>query len=120
MLLFFCFFSQTEKEYNDGHGGKIKLPLGDLSFIDKVISYTRGKPAPVELNINPKDAVGLPDFNETQVTGFVSLGIGGELVLAFTNNALVNIEGPDLYVFEVGKYVEETRSSRFGKSLGSD
>jgi len=36
------------------------------------------------------------------------LGTGGELVLSFTDNALVNIEGPDLYVFEVGKYVEET------------
>ncbi|MBA3662963.1 MAG: OmpA family protein [Bacteroidetes bacterium] len=112
--LLFCFiatlfsFSQTEKEYNNGHGGKIKLPLGDLSFADKLISFVPGKPAPMELNANPKDAVGLPDFNEQQVTGFVSLGIGGELVLAFTNNALVNIDGPDLYIFEVGRYIEET------------
>jgi OOP family OmpA-OmpF porin len=98
----------TEKEYNDGHGGKIKLPLGDLSFADKMISYKMGSPAPIPENANANDALGKPDFNPEKVKGFVSLGTGGELILGFTDNALVNIEGPDLYVFEVGKYVEET------------
>lgn len=109
-ILFSGYFTaQTkEKEYPNGHGGKIKIPLGDISFADKVIKYVPGNPAPMELNKNPKDAVGLPDFNEQQVSGFVSLGIGGELVLAFTDNALVNIEGNDLYIFEVGKYIEDT------------
>jgi OOP family OmpA-OmpF porin len=100
--------SSAEKEYNDGHGGKIKLPLGDISFADKMISYRPGNPAPVPENSKPGDAVGVPDFNVERVTGFVSLGTGGELVLGFTDNALVNIDGPDLYVFEVGRYVEET------------
>ncbi len=64
------------------------------------------------------DAVGQPDFNEQKISGFVSLGIKGELVLAFTDNALVNINGPDLYVFEVGRYVEDTYLfvSKNGKS----
>lgn len=102
-------FSQsTAKEYNDGHGGKIKLPLGDISFADKIVNFKIGNPAPIRENSNPKDALGVPDFNETTVSGFVSLGTGGELVLAFIDNALVNIDGPDLYVFEVGRYVEET------------
>lgn len=104
-----CFSAQSaEKEYNDGHGGKIKLPLGDISFADKVISYRPGNPAPIRENSKAEDALGKPDFNQERVTGFVSLGIGGELILAFTDNALMNISGPDLYVFEVGKYVEET------------
>ena len=47
-------------------------------------------------------------FRADSISGFVSLGVGGELVLAFTNNALINIIGPDLYVFETGRYVEET------------
>jgi OOP family OmpA-OmpF porin len=111
VLLFIAragFAQPGEKEYNDGHGGKIKLPLGDLSFADKSVSYKPGNPAPVPENSNPADALGIPDFDPTRVTGFVSLGTGGELVLMFTDNALVNIEGPDLYVFEVGRYVEET------------
>lgn len=98
----------TAKEYNNGHGGKITLPLGDISFADKIVKYKIGNPAPINENSNAKDALGKPDFNEKMVSGFVSLGTGGELVLAFTDNALVNIDGPDLYVFEVGRYVEET------------
>ncbi len=97
-----------EKEYPDGHGKTVKLPFGDISFADSVISYTPGKPAPIPENANPKDAIGLPDFNQDYVKGFVSLGTGGELVVQFKNNALINISGPDLYVFEMGKYVEET------------
>jgi outer membrane protein OmpA-like peptidoglycan-associated protein len=111
LISFFChnFSAQnTTKEYKDGHGGKIKLPLGDISFADKLVSYKMGNPAPIPENAEPADALGIPDFNLERVTGFVSLGTGGELVLAFTDNALVNREGPDLYVFEVGRYVEET------------
>ncbi len=101
-------FSQSPKEYNDGHGGKIILPLGNLSFCDKLISYAPGNPAPIRENSIGGDALGAPNFDPERVRGFVSLGIGGELTLAFTDNALVNIPGPDLYVFEVGRYVEET------------
>lgn len=106
-LLTISTFAQ-EKEYDNGRGGKVKLPLGDLSFADKVIEYKIGNPAPIAANSNPEDAIGIPNFNQLEVTGFVSLGSGGELVLAFTDNALVNIDGPDLYIFEMGKYVEET------------
>lgn len=119
LIINFSLFSQTtEKVYNDGHGGKIKLPLGDISFVDKIVSYKPGIPAPIPENSKPGDALGKPDFNLERVTGFVSLGTGGELVMAFTDNALVNIDGPDLYVFEVGKYVEETflYVSKNGKS----
>lgn len=96
------------KQYPDGHGGIVKLPQGDISFADTVISYKMGNPAPIKHNANPNDAVGVPDFNADSISGFVSLGVGGELVLAFTNNALINIPGNDLYVFECGRYVEET------------
>jgi OmpA-OmpF porin, OOP family len=108
LLSSYAFSQSTEKEYNDGHGGKIKLPLGDISFADRIISYKVGEPSPIAENASANDALGKPDFNAQNVTGFVSLGTGGELILAFSDNALVNIEGPDLYVFEVGRYVEET------------
>lgn len=111
LFIFFCSslgYAQVSKEYDNGHGGKIKLPLGDMSFADKVISFQPGTPPALKENSMPKDATGIPDFNEQKIKGFVSLGTGGELVLAFTDNALVNIEGPDLYIFEVGRYIEET------------
>jgi outer membrane protein OmpA-like peptidoglycan-associated protein len=107
LILNFAVASAQEKEYDDGHNGKVKLPQGDISFADRVVSFKIGDPAPIKENADPKLALGLPDFDYGS-QGFVSLGTGGELVLAFTDNALVNIDGPDLYVFELGKYVEET------------
>lgn len=113
ILFFICIISfevqaQTQgMSYNDGHGGKIYLPLGDISFADKVVSFTKGEPAALELSSNPSDALGIPDFDGAD-KGFVSLGCGGILILKFTNNALINIEGPDLFVFEMGKYIEST------------
>jgi len=112
ILVFFLFsnsfsFAQ-EKRYPDGHDGFVNLPQGDISFADTVISYKAGDPAPIKHNSNPQDAVGVPDFNIDSINGFVSLGVGGELVLVFTNNALINIPGNDLYVFETGRYIEET------------
>ena len=60
----------------------------------------------------PKQALGPPNNrplyeSNTQVRqNFVSLGCGGTLVVRFTDNALVDVPGPDLYVFEIGSDVE--------------
>lgn len=93
--------------YNDGHGGKVYLPLGDPSFADEVVRFKKGDPAAVEFSSNPFFGIGIPDFDGTD-KGFVSLGCGGELILKFNDNALINIDGPDLFVFEMGKYIEST------------
>lgn len=100
-------FSQQAKEYDDGHGKKVSIPLGDAAFADSLILYTVGNPAPLEKCRNGKLALGIPDWNG-YTDNFTVLGTGGELVVYFRDNALVNIDGVDLYVFELGKYVEET------------
>ena len=102
------FFSQVPKEYNDGHGKKVLIPLGDMAFADSLISYKPGNPGPLyEKCKNGKLALGIPDFDGRD-NNFTVLGTGGELVLFFKDNALINIPGIDLYVFELGKYIEET------------
>lgn len=112
-LFFFCLLfaeicsAQTTKEYPDGHGKMRAVPSGDMAFADSVVAYTPGNPAPIDKVKDPKLAVGLPNYDGTD-GGFVSLGKGGELILFFKDNALLNVKGPDLYVFELGKYVEET------------
>lgn len=98
---------ESGKSYNDGHGGKIFIPLGDKAFADEVISFSKGSPAPVIFSCNSGDAVGCPNYDGLS-GGFVSLGCGGVLILKFNDNALVNVEGPDLFIFEMGKYVEST------------
>lgn len=114
LLVCLNFLIQTQytvaqsKTYPDGHGKFISIPNGDYSFADEVVTYIPGNPAPVETHQNPKEALGIPDFNPALANGFVCLGTGGQLVLKFTNNAIINIPGPDIYVFELGKYIEET------------
>jgi OOP family OmpA-OmpF porin len=96
------------KKYADGHGGFIFLPLGDLSFADEVIDFKRGDPDAITEACDSTLAIGLPDFNGV-AENFTSLGCGGSLIVRFIDNALVNVPGPDLFVFEVGKFIETTQ-----------
>lgn len=95
------------KIYKDGHGGEITIPAGDKAFADEIISFTKGSPAAIRISSDPYKAVGIPDF-DGEHKGFVALGCGGTLILKFTDNGLININGPDLYVFELGKFFETT------------
>jgi OOP family OmpA-OmpF porin len=86
----------------------ICLPHGAASFADEVASFAPSeRPAQGEWN-DPAYALGEPDFTRPSAPGFVSLGCHGQLVLRFVDNLLVDVEGPDLYVFEVGPMVEAT------------
>jgi len=98
----------TSGSYPDGHGGEVLFPMGDVSFADAVESYSDGDPSPIERAADPQAALGVPDFSDRDNGGYVTLGCAGELVLAFEDNALVDVAGPDLYVFEIGPDTEPT------------
>lgn len=87
---------------------EICLPLAELSFADRVVSFTTGeKPSKIPFN-NPDKALGEPDYRSTKSPDFISIGCNGELITQFTDNVLVDVAGPDLYIFEVGPFVEKT------------
>ena len=123
IIFFFLFFgvgnlpAQTGKYYLDGHGDSVYVPLGDIAFADAVVSYTPGKPAPVKGASDPKNALGIPDWDYMD-HNFLTLGCGGNVVLRFTDNVIMDLPGPDIFVFELGKYVESTvlEISKDGKS----
>jgi outer membrane protein OmpA-like peptidoglycan-associated protein len=104
----------VSRTYTDSRGKAVVFPLGDASFADEVVSFEIGKPAPRDPRWgDPKTTLAPPDVNPRRVdpknpTGVV-LGCGGSLVVRFTDNVLVDVPGPDLYVFEVGPAVEPTR-----------
>jgi len=98
----------TSRSYPDGHGGEVVFPMGDVSFADMVESYSDGDPSPIERAADPEAALGAPDYSAGDNSGYVTLGCAGELVLAFEDNALVDVAGPDLYVFEIGPDTEPT------------
>jgi hypothetical protein len=86
-------------------------PQGTLSFADAVLNYdpwAQGGPVPAPQYQIPSSALGVPDWCGDP--GDVSLGNGGLIELAFTNNLLSNggtaQEPFDLWIYEVGPNVE--------------
>jgi len=79
----------------------VYLPLGKLSFADKVIKAEHPNLDVANLN----NVIGTPDVIKDILTcqGHYSLGKAGTLTVQFINNALTNVNGPDLYIFEIGK-----------------
>lgn len=94
-------------EYGRGKRA-ICLPLGALSFADKLVSFTPGEKPSLPPFDNGETALGEPNYKNTRSPDFVSLGCNGELVLQFTDNVLIDVPGMDLYIFEVGPFVEKT------------
>lgn len=94
-------------QYPDGHGGTVTLPHGDRSFADKIVEYKQGTKRVAKSASDPEAALGSPNFSNNVNDGsFLTLGCGGSVVLEFTDNELIDVDGPDLYVFEVGPKVE--------------
>ena len=101
--------SPSGKSYPGGQGGMVFFPLGDLSFPDEIVSFQSGNPAASnEWDRDPKFTLGPPDYDKSKDVNYTTLGCGGVLTLRFIDNALVDIDGPDLYVFEIGPDVEPT------------
>lgn len=98
------------KYYSDGHGSEVLFPQGDISFADEVIYYRAGDPAPLKAkHRQTSNALSIPDYQHRTGDGYLSLGCGGVLVIKFNNNALIDIQGPDLHIFEVGTAIEPTQ-----------
>ncbi len=88
---------------------EICLPLGALSFADRAGSFTPGeKPSKAPFDF-PENATGEPNYRNTYSADFISLGCNGELITQFTDNILVDVDGIDLYIFEIGPVVEKTQ-----------
>lgn len=82
--------------------------FGDgTSFADEVIEYNNTCLG--NTNTNETYALGMPNYSGSSSPSYVSLGQGGSIKLAFTNNELTNSgnSDPDLHIFEVGPAVED-------------
>lgn len=96
------FGDDAGKIYMSDQGKVVYLPLGDASFADEVIDYRKQDDVsfPMERTLGPPDVEGS--------AGIANLGIKGQLTVKFTNNALVDVNGPDLFIFEIEK-IEPTK-----------
>lgn len=90
--------------------GGVEFPLGERSFADQVVSYSPGTEVEAPWN-QAGSALGVPDYpaSEEQTSlGNSTTECEAELVLEFRDNFLIDVEGPDLWVFEIGPAVEAT------------
>ncbi|HDZ07295.1 OmpA family protein [Maribacter sp.] len=98
------YFGDENGETYVGHMKKaVYLPLGEFSFADKVIKSNH----PLLLTQKVDNVLREPDvlqgFDLHDITGIHSLGLGGGITVQFTDNALTDVNGPDLYIFEIGQ-----------------
>ncbi len=115
-LVFFAWFSliavsahaQDAAVYSDGSRGEVTFPQGVRSFADEVVMFEAGEPNAGPISARPQVTVGPPDYDEARDANYLTLGCAGRLVLAFADNSLIDIPGPDLYIFEIGPQVEAT------------
>jgi len=95
--------------YTDTRGNKITIPGGAKSCATKVINFTPGNPWTSDpLAMNPDDVLGIPDYDSAADKNYLCLGAGGSITLEFSIN-IVDGEGDDIYVFEIGPAVEATK-----------
>jgi cysteine-rich repeat protein len=100
-------FEDKDKDANQGEGElnlsgwtinlyeKYSCQEGD-EWADEVVAYNPGPNVPLERS-DPNQALGVAENNDTM--NFVSLGIGGELILGF-DNLIENGSGDDIQVIE--------------------
>ena len=96
------------REIHDAHGHVVARPTELSAFADEVIAYEPGVPGPIPEGEDPKAALGPPDYlvDRWDKPHAVTLGNGGSITLGFSHGALVDVEGPDLFIFEIGPGVE--------------
>lgn len=94
--------NKTGKHYRIDRYDRVYLPMGKISFADKLVSYKVGVPSPTQKYRDSTQCLHEPNYTNYHTPNFVSLGCGGELIVEFTDNGFMNLPGDDLYIFEVG------------------
>ncbi len=95
--------------YKESSGNEIYIPLGKISFADEVIKFSLGTPKPFKIYRDSTQCLHEPNYTKYESPDFISLGCGGSITVAFTNNGFMNLKGDDLYIFEVGPSKEKAK-----------
>ncbi len=94
----FALDETTEDTFIDSRKKMVYLPLGNLSFADSVVAFQPGTPE----GWKPEAALGPAQGMANVYEDCSVLGIDGILTLFFQDNAIIDVNGPDIYVFEIG------------------
>lgn len=92
----------------EGHK-PVYFPLGKISFADSLVEFRVGSPAPIEKYRDSIQCLHEPDYQGYRTPNFVSLGCEGSLTVKFVETGFMNLEGDDLYIYEVGPSRESAK-----------
>ena len=95
----FALDESVEDTYIDYRLNMVYLPLGDVSFADSVVEFIPGKPK----GRAPKGSLGPAQGRLLTLKDCATLGIKGVITLYFEDNSISDVNGPDIYVFEIGQ-----------------
>lgn len=95
--------------FTDRNGNQQVVPDGEYSFATRVVEFVAGKPwTKYENRQQVNSVLGEPDQDSENKAHSLTLGAGGVLVVEF-NIQITDGEGDDLYVFEQGPQMEDTK-----------
>src|SRR3954466_15303109 len=96
--------ASPSNEIRDTLGNIVPAPKGLDTFADTVVAYEVGSPAPIAEGQDPEAPPGPPGYTPHPWARPppVSLGNGGSITLRFSKRAIVDVDGPDLFIFEIG------------------
>ena len=95
--------------FTDRDGVTRTVPDGEYSFATRVVEFIPGDPWTSRADAqDPNDVLGLPDREGNRDDNALTLGAGGILTVEFNIN-IMDGEGDDIYIFEVGGQVEATK-----------
>jgi outer membrane protein OmpA-like peptidoglycan-associated protein len=100
--------ANASAEFRDSQGAVVHFPRERAHFAEEVIAYEIGRPAPLPEGQDAETALGPPDYapDVWNWPNAVSLGNGGSLTLRFGEGALIDGDGPDLFIWEIGPSME--------------
>lgn len=103
---------RQRKEMKTPQGLVVEMPVLHDCWADRMVAHRFGDPAP-KISRNPWRCLGAPDYKPDDPLAVrdathLSLGHGGEVIVEFVDNVLIDAEGDDLVIFEVGPAVEPT------------
>ena len=95
--------------FTDRNGKQQTVPDGEYSFATRVVEFVQGNPwTSYETHKDPQNVLGEPDAETGEKYFALTLGAGGILTVEF-NIQITDGEGDDLYVFEHGPQMEDTK-----------
>lgn len=128
-----AFASEAFKQriYDSAKHTRIYFRGGTASFADEVVEYKGGKKKTPHLWETGEPALGPPNFKDHEADrlarnpSFSGLGAAGSITLRFVDNAIIDLPGADLYIFEplensTPVKVEVSRDGKKWIDLGPD